>query len=130
MALLFTWGIVHGSLHRSLAIDPLVHLAITQPPVDMLAGEIDRVLAGHLVHLGPANVVVDCLSYPSAIEGLHVVKNTTVCPVLTEWLSVVAPQLDWTVVSSLVLPLCMYLGLPRHFVAHSALCCTCDRVSL
>ena len=52
MALLFTWGIVHGSLHGPLAIGPLVHLAITQPPVDMLAGEIGRVLAGHLVYLG------------------------------------------------------------------------------
>ena len=40
----------HGSLHRSLAIGPLVHLAIAQPPVDMLAREIGRVLAGHLVY--------------------------------------------------------------------------------
>ena len=52
VALLFTWGIVHGSLHGPLAIGPLVHLAIAQPPVDMLAGEIGRVLAGHLVCLG------------------------------------------------------------------------------
>ena len=29
-----------------------------------------------------------------AIEGLHVVEDTTVLPVLTEWLSVVAPHLD------------------------------------
>ena len=50
--LLFTWGIVHNSLHGSLAIDPLVHLAIAQPLVDMLVGEIGRVLSGHLVHQG------------------------------------------------------------------------------
>ena len=45
-------GVVHGSLHGPLAIGPLVHLAIAQPPVDTLAGEIGRVLAGHLVYLG------------------------------------------------------------------------------
>ena len=28
------------------------------------------------------------------MEGLHVVDDTTVCPVLIEWLSVVAPHLD------------------------------------
>ena len=28
------------------------------------------------------------------MEGLHVVEETTVRPVLTEWLSVVAPHLD------------------------------------
>ena len=28
------------------------------------------------------------------MEGLHVVGDTTVRPVLTEWLSVVAPHLD------------------------------------
>ena len=39
-------------------------------------------------------MVADCLSHPSAIEGLHVVEDTTVRPVLTEWLSVVAPHLD------------------------------------
>ena len=39
-------------------------------------------------------MVVDCLSYPLAIEGLHVVEKTIVRPVLTEWLSVVAPHLD------------------------------------
>ena len=39
-------------------------------------------------------MVVDCLSYPLAMEGLHVVEDITVCPVLTEWLSVVAPYLD------------------------------------
>ena len=49
MALLFTWGIVHGSLHGPLAIGPFVHLAIAQPPVDMLAKKISRVFAGHLV---------------------------------------------------------------------------------
>ena len=42
-------GVVHGSLHGSLAIGPLVHLVITQPLVDTLAGEIGRDLAGHLV---------------------------------------------------------------------------------
>ena len=52
VALLFTWGIVHISLHRPLAIGPFIHLAVAQPPVDMLAREIDRVLAGHLVCLG------------------------------------------------------------------------------
>ena len=52
MALLFTWGIVHGSLHGPLAIGPLVHLAIAQPLVDTLAREIGRVLAGYLVYLG------------------------------------------------------------------------------
>ena len=39
-------------------------------------------------------MVADCLSCPPAIEGLHVVEDTTVRPVLTEWLSVVAPHLD------------------------------------
>ena len=38
VALLFTWGVVHSILHGSLAIGPLVHLAIAQPPVDTLAG--------------------------------------------------------------------------------------------
>ena len=52
MALLFTWGVVHGGLHRPLTIGPFVHLAVAQPPVDILAGEIGRVLAGHLVYLG------------------------------------------------------------------------------
>ena len=52
MALLFAWGIVYGSLYRSLAIGPFIHLAIVQLLVDMLVGEIDRVLAGHLVYLG------------------------------------------------------------------------------
>ena len=51
MELLFTWGVDHGSLHGPLAIGPLVHLAVAQPPVDMLAGRISRVLAGHLVYL-------------------------------------------------------------------------------
>ena len=52
VALLLTWGIVHGSLHGSLAIDPLVHLTVTQSLVDTLAGEIGRALAGYLVYLG------------------------------------------------------------------------------
>ena len=39
-------------------------------------------------------MVSDCFSCPQAMEGLHVVEDTTVCPVLTEWLSVVAPHLD------------------------------------
>ena len=38
--------------------------------------------------------MADCLSRPPAMEGLHVIKDTTVCPVLTEWLSVVTPHLD------------------------------------
>ena len=38
--------------------------------------------------------MVDCLSRPPAIEGLHMDEDTTVRPVLTEWLSVVAPHLD------------------------------------
>ena len=46
-----TWGVVHGSLHGSLAIDSLVHLAVTQPPLDTLARDIGRVLAGHLICL-------------------------------------------------------------------------------
>ena len=58
------------------------------------------------------------------------VENTTVHPVLTEWLSVVPPHLNWTVVSSLVLPLYLHLDLPRHFVVHSTLCFTCAWVSL
>ena len=37
---------------------------------------------------------MDCLSCTPAIEGMHVVEDTTVCPVLTEWLSVVALHLD------------------------------------
>ena len=39
-------------------------------------------------------MVVDCLSYFQAMEGLHVVEDSTVRPVLTEWLSVMAPHLD------------------------------------
>ena len=39
-------------------------------------------------------MLLDCLSYPPAIEGLHVVEKTTVRPVLTEWLLVVALHLD------------------------------------
>ena len=38
--------------------------------------------------------MADCLSCPPAMEGLYVVENTTMHPVLTEWLSVVAPHLD------------------------------------
>ena len=34
-----------GSLHGPLALGPLVHLAVTQPPVDTLAREFGRVLA-------------------------------------------------------------------------------------
>ena len=52
VALLLTWGVVHGSLHRPLAIGPLVHPAITQTPVDTLARKIGRALARHLVCLG------------------------------------------------------------------------------
>ena len=51
VVMLFTWGVIYSSLHGPLAIGPLVHLAVTQPPVDTLAREIGRVLAGHLVHL-------------------------------------------------------------------------------
>ena len=39
-------------------------------------------------------MVADHLSYPPAMEGLHIVEDTIVRPVLTEWLSVVAPHLD------------------------------------
>ena len=39
-------------------------------------------------------MVADCLSYPPAMENLHVVEDTTVCPVLTEWLSIVATHID------------------------------------
>ena len=94
VALLLTRGVVHVSLHGSLAIGPLVHLAIAQPPVDTLAGEISRVLAGYQYIEGPANLVADYLSHPLAMEGLHMVEDTIVHPVLTEWLSVVAPHLD------------------------------------
>ena len=52
VALLFIWGVDHGSLHRPLTIGPFVHLAIAHPLVDMLAGEIGIVLAGHPVYLG------------------------------------------------------------------------------
>ena len=38
--------------------------------------------------------MVDCLSCPPAVEGLHIAEDIIVCPVLTEWLSVVAPHLD------------------------------------
>ena len=62
MALLFTWGIVHGSLHGPLAIGPLVHLAIAQTLVDMLAREIGRVVVGHLV----------CLGSSQCSGGLHI----------------------------------------------------------
>ena len=40
-------------------------------------------------------MVTDCLSRPPAMEGLHVAEDTTVCYVLTEWLLVVAPHLDF-----------------------------------
>ena len=50
VALLLIWGIIDGSLPKSLAIGPLVHLAVAQPPVDTLAGEIGRVLARYLVY--------------------------------------------------------------------------------
>ena len=39
-------------------------------------------------------MVADSLSCPPAIEGLHLIEDTIVCPVLTERLSVVAPHLD------------------------------------
>ena len=39
-------------------------------------------------------MVADCLSHSPAMEGLHMVEDTEVHPVLTEWLSVVAPHLD------------------------------------
>ena len=39
-------------------------------------------------------MVADCLSCLLAMEGLHVVEDTTVRPVLTEWLSLAAPHLD------------------------------------
>ena len=52
VVLLFTWGIVHGSLHGLLTIGLVVHSAVTESLVDTLAGKISRVLAGHLVYLG------------------------------------------------------------------------------
>ena len=52
VALLFTWGIVYSSLHGPLAIGLLVQLAVAQPLVDTVAGEIGRALAGYLVYLG------------------------------------------------------------------------------
>ena len=39
-------------------------------------------------------MVAECLSCPPAMEGLHIVEDTTVCSVLTDWLSVVALHLD------------------------------------
>ena len=38
--------------------------------------------------------MVDCLSCAPAMEGLPMIENTTVRPVMTEWLSVVAYHLD------------------------------------
>ena len=38
--------------------------------------------------------MVDFLSYSPAMEGLHVVEDKKMHPVLTKWLSVVAPNLD------------------------------------
>ena len=38
--------------------------------------------------------MADSLSCPLAMEGLHIVEDTTVHPVLTEWFSVVASHLD------------------------------------
>ena len=38
--------------------------------------------------------MADCLSRPLAMEGLHMVEHTTVHPILTEWLLVVARHLD------------------------------------
>ena len=38
--------------------------------------------------------MANCLSHSPAIEGLHVVEDTAVHPVLTDWLLVVAPHLD------------------------------------
>ena len=59
------------------------------------------------------------------------VEDTTVRPVLTEWLSVVAPHLDLdSCILSGVAILHVHLGSPRHFFVHSALCCTCIGVSL
>ena len=77
MALLLTLGIVHGSLHRSLAIDPLVHLAIAQPPVDTLSREICRVLPGHLVHLGSKQCGGGLFIMSSSHGGVHVVEGTS-----------------------------------------------------
>ena len=39
-------------------------------------------------------MVVDYLSNPPAMEGLYMIKDTTVRPVLAKWLSVVALHLD------------------------------------
>ena len=39
-------------------------------------------------------MVVDYLSSSLAMEGFHMVEDSTVHPVLTEWLSVVAFHLD------------------------------------
>ena len=38
--------------------------------------------------------MADYFSHPTAMEGLPVVKDTTVRPVLAEWLSIVASHLD------------------------------------
>ena len=38
--------------------------------------------------------MADCFSHSPAMEGLHVVGDTIVHPVLAEWLSDMAPHLD------------------------------------
>ena len=61
--------------------------------------------------------MLDCLSHSSAIVGLHVVEDTTVRLVLTEWLSVVAHHLD--------LDSCILSGVATLRVSRlaKALCC-------
>ena len=56
-------------------------------------------------------------------------EDTTVHLVLAEWLSVVAPHLDLDSCILSGVATLRVLGLPRHFVTHSALCCTCAGVS-
>ena len=64
------------------------------------------------------------------MEDLHVVEDTTVCLVPTEWLSVVASHLDLD--SCILFGIATYvrLGSYKYFVIHSGLCCTCVGVSL
>ena len=84
VGLLLTWGVVHSSLHGSLAIDPIFHLAIAQPLVDMLAGEISTALAGHLVCLGSSQCGGGLFITSSSHGGFVCSEHSTVRPVLTK----------------------------------------------
>ena len=90
---------LHGALSMVVYTDhqPLVHL-FTQPSLNPRQTRWLERLAEFQLDIqyvqGPANVVADCLLCPAAIEGLHVVEDTTLRAVLPEWLSAVALHLD------------------------------------